>query len=417
VTEGHSKLSMNRPVLVLGPSSVGKSSYISARRYGAHGNPAPVVMGTELDAHRAMSPAGPCPVIHYNMLHPFEGRVSNADRSLEELKPLRHVFEKLGRVDVDILVAKPATLIKRALLRTKIEPGLRSHHGRYPSLVFVEFFLRADLPSIYRRWVDYLWDNCEDVRFLSTEGGDYRELGGLGEAVQILSDPSPVEYSEEERRVALKWVRTTYQDMGSLGIDVEKAGGTSRQATFGAIRPHVRGTSVLDVGCAQGFFCFALAGMGKQPVVGTELKHDRFMAAAVVNEVTGRRCEFHLRDIAKEPLGRTFDTVLLLNVLHHMPDPVGGLRACAGHCRERLIIEMVTPEDRIFRSSLERGAVLPKGPFIGVSLLKEKDQTFVFTEEALRRVLVSVLALFERVEFYPSPISATRRIAVCTKSG
>ena len=54
-------------------------------------------------------------------------------------------------------------------------------------------------------------------------------------------------------------------------------------------------------------------------------------------------------------------------------------------------------------------------PLIGVSLMKEKGQTFVFNESALERILIQNSKLFKRVEFFDSNFSKERKIAIFYK--
>ena len=54
-------------------------------------------------------------------------------------------------------------------------------------------------------------------------------------------------------------------------------------------------------------------------------------------------------------------------------------------------------------------------PLIGVSLMKEKGQTFVFNESALERILIQNSKLFKRVEFFDSNFSEERKIAIFYK--
>ena len=194
--------------------------------------------------------------------------------------------------------------------------------------------------------------------------------------------------------------------------------GQDRSATRDLVFPaSLDGRSVLDVGCALGYFCFEAEKRGAARVVGTELKDNRFHQALRLREILGSKVEFHARNVIEEPLAEQFDQVCLLNVIHHMPEPMRALRALAEMTRSRLVIEFPTFHDEKFRKNC--GILFPwlyeRLPLIGVSsMAKETDQTFVFTPGAIRRILQDHRMLFRTVEFIASPMPG-RKIAICTK--
>jgi hypothetical protein len=83
-------------------------------------------------------------------------------------------------------------------------------------------------------------------------------------------------------------------------------------------------------------------------------------------------------------------------------------------CRSILVIEFVTPDDPKFLTT-GPGPIDSRAAVIGVSDLAGTDQTFLFTEEALRRILVNNSGWFRDIVFLPSPLATSRRIAVCCK--
>lgn len=194
--------------------------------------------------------------------------------------------------------------------------------------------------------------------------------------------------------------------------------GQDRSATRDLIFPTtLAGKSVLDVGCALGYFCFEAEKRGASRVLGLELKDVRFKQALLLQKVLGSAVEFAQRDVLAGELGETFDVVCLLNVIHHLPEPMRALRILAEHTRERLIIEFPTFADPRFRKNT--GIFFPwiyeRLPLIGVSSMGHGvDQTFVFTEAAIRRVLLDHRSLFKSVDVFKSPMPG-RKIAICTR--
>jgi len=178
------------------------------------------------------------------------------------------------------------------------------------------------------------------------------------------------------------------------------------------------GKSVLDVGSAYGYFCFEAEARGASRVVGVELEEDRFGDAQLLKEIKGSKVEFMQRDIVHEPLDEHFDYVLLLNVLHHVHEPMRALRQLARLTRERLVIEFPTLEDRRFQNSLN--AQLPPQchelPLIGAcSMRRGGGLTFVFTPSAIQRILMDHEPLFADIAILPSPTPG-RAIALCSKN-
>lgn len=194
--------------------------------------------------------------------------------------------------------------------------------------------------------------------------------------------------------------------------------GQDRSATRNLIFPEsMAGKSVLDVGCALGYFCFEAEKRGAARVVGTDLKGDRLRAARRLKEILGSAVEIQERDVLQDPMGEQFDYVCFLNVIHHLPEPMSALSRLAAMTREHLVIEFPTFEDERFRrsSGIRFPWLFERLPLIGVSSMgKGIDQTFVFTASALRRILQDHRMLFSKVEIIRSPM-AGRKIALCTK--
>ena len=187
-------------------------------------------------------------------------------------------------------------------------------------------------------------------------------------------------------------------------------------------RESLTGKSVLDVGSALGYFCFEAEARGATRVLGIERNEERFRQACLLKQIIGSRVEFLQRDILQHPLDEKFDYVCLLNVLHHLDEPIRAIHLLAPLAREMLVIEFPTIEDAKFRKTMR--IRFPKHynrlPLIGVSSKKETSkkmdggQTFVFTPPALIRVLQDHQPLFREVAIIDSPVRG-RKIALCRK--
>jgi SAM-dependent methyltransferase len=223
--------------------------------------------------------------------------------------------------------------------------------------------------------------------------------------------------SRRELEALIERERFVYQKMQlPHGLST---GGEDRAATADAIfEGRLDGASVLDVGCCYGFFLYRARELGATRLVGVEANPERLRQAKLLREVYGADLELTAEDFESVCARESFDVVLLLNVLHHLKEPVRALRTLARATRRRLIVEFPTPADPKFRRGLFPGVAraIASLPVIAVSSLEENDQTFLFTQSAFERVLTEHEKLFERIRFLPSPKREPgRMIAICDK--
>jgi SAM-dependent methyltransferase len=91
-----------------------------------------------------------------------------------------------------------------------------------------------------------------------------------------------------------------------------------------ALRPWLAvtsGTSVLDVGCGVGRWSRLLAAQGAL-VTGIDLSATMIEQARArsVRDGLAERCRFLVQDVAQLDLGETFDLIVAVTVLQHLPD-------------------------------------------------------------------------------------------------
>lgn len=179
---------------------------------------------------------------------------------------------------------------------------------------------------------------------------------------------------------------------------------------------HVEGRSVLDVGTYYGLFPYHAVRLGALRAVGVEPDPERHAIAKRISELHGRKYEIVTGDVDHLP-SETFDVVLLLNVLHHLVDPVGSMRQLAGASHEKLIIEFPRVDSPfIYRHTQSRvrakilAHLVRALPLVGIG--NETYSTFYFSPKAFENLFVSHLRLFSSVTFQRSPRS-TRVVAVC----
>tara|TARA_Y100000034_G_scaffold102180_1_gene126910 strand:- start:558 stop:1235 length:678 start_codon:yes stop_codon:yes gene_type:complete len=174
--------------------------------------------------------------------------------------------------------------------------------------------------------------------------------------------------------------------------------------------------SVLDIGCAYGYFCFEAEKRGSTEIYGTELKPHRFKGATLLKDIKNSKVNFLKQDLMDTPIDKTFDIILLLNVIHHLKYPIYFMKILSDMCNEKIVIEYPTTNDPKFSKTINYNSKLNSIPIIGVSLLdKGNDQTFLFNDSALKRILIDNNKLFKKVEFFDSHYVKGRRIAIFYK--
>jgi tRNA (mo5U34)-methyltransferase len=101
-----------------------------------------------------------------------------------------------------------------------------------------------------------------------------------------------------------------------------------------------RGLRVLDVGTRDGFFAFEMERRGAE-VTAVDYVPDDQTGFAIVSRLLDSKVRFinaNIYDLSAEQLG-TFDVVLFLGLLYHLPDPLEALLLLRTLCRRRLCVE------------------------------------------------------------------------------
>lgn len=175
----------------------------------------------------------------------------------------------------------------------------------------------------------------------------------------------------------------------------------------------IEGKSVLDIGCFLGYFCHEAVRRGASRVVGIDVDEDRLSQARKIADCLGMDIEFRLLDIETGDLAEQFDVVLMLNILHHLRNPITVLDKVIAHTKERLILEVASPASaRPMKLLKSMGASwwvrrrLERLPLIVVgrnwAVNRGNEQKFFFTPSALTHLLMSHRNSFSRLELTAS---------------
>ena len=433
--------------IIGGPTSSGKSTFIASKRAAElTGLPrgTPVVFPSAQSAGLVQH-SGADVFFHYNLLRTIQPNVRQMPRSMKkegELDPTEFnkdiAWTELLNLPAPkravALVANKQTLLDRIRQRSVVEEPTPTNRAAniYQNDKWLRRLERVNLVALYKAWckelrdnnIPYVLVNSNDERYLVIENEERLEdIVNHAQSPNADPDPSPAAATGEvsafsrdsivellrERRFGYHRIELPY-GLHTRGQDRSETGSL-------ALPESLAGKSVLDVGSAYGYFCFEAEARGAARVVGVEIAEERFRDALLLKEIKGSNVEFIQRDIVRDPLAEQFDYVLLLNVLHHLVDPIRALRQLASITRERLVIEFPTLGDRKFQETLD--TVLPRDyedyPLVGVSSMREGvDQTFVFTRSAIQRILMDHESLFNEVEILDSPVPG-RAIALCHK--
>lgn len=209
-----------------------------------------------------------------------------------------------------------------------------------------------------------------------------------------------------------------------------KTSGSDRTGTLALIFPDdLTGKSILDIGCRYGFFSFEAAKRGASRVLGIDFDDDALRKAGKLKEVIGTEVEFRKVDIARQRIEETFDTVLCLNVLHHLPDPIRTLNELVDMTRERLVLEVAGVRGKDAKKMFQKNSpatwtlhplpllqpILDRLPLI---VLGSRDRmfeaNFFFSRAALERLLVHQKNVFWKVTTVASPFKG-RFICIADK--
>lgn len=460
--------------IVSGPSSVGKSTLIEdgslATWWPSISPSAQVLFPADVEADPALL-NGRDTIVHYNMLRPFTPP-SMAPNPLARLlsalgqsqllaktiagkacrvagrQLVRHrerkVRDRLERADYSTdaawqaivdLPAEKSALVLIAPKTLLLERMHRRHH--------VERSLVADRslanPTVHAFASDsYPMNTMQRVLEATPVGDAYRtylrELDRAGIPWTLVeSTPQGLIAAEatsidrildaEVTATATKYTLAEIEGMlGEADFEYQRVPlpyglstpGDDRSKTANLVLPSdLHGFSVLDVGSAYGALCFEAEQRGASEVLGVDVNRKRLAGAELIKEILNSNVIFEERDLLEHPLDRDFDYILLLNVIHHLNEPIAMIRALARRTRRTLTIEYPNFDDPRYPSRIpsDMKSALNREPLMGVSS-RDVDQTFLFTDAAIDRILRDHDSLVNRISFRPSMIPG-RRVAVC----
>jgi tRNA (mo5U34)-methyltransferase len=106
-----------------------------------------------------------------------------------------------------------------------------------------------------------------------------------------------------------------------------------------AIPKHLRGKSVLDIGCNAGFYSIEMKKRGAERVLGVDFDETYLEQARFAAEVSGMDIEFRKLSVYDVGgLGEKFDVVIFMGVLYHLRHPLLALDLIREHVAKDLMV-------------------------------------------------------------------------------
>lgn len=122
------------------------------------------------------------------------------------------------------------------------------------------------------------------------------------------------------------------------------------EETFRPNFPNVVGKTVLDAGCAAGFYSVECRRLGAASVLGVDTSQGGgwdFIGQAkfAVDKLGLDGIEYRDQDFMDLP-NEQFDVVLFIGVINQLDDPIAGMRKVTSLAREAVVVEARTVVDR-----------------------------------------------------------------------
>ena len=352
-------------------------------------------------------------VVHMNLFELFHKKKTKMMHRF-----LRAIFNRPAPVRVIGIVASPQDLIGRMDARKSIENG----KNVYQSSKFINRAKSRDLPAIFRFFVEEFLSDAPDIPIeyvASRPDFHFEPLPNLDAAVSTLCWPQAS--LDQVKQVRKKGIQGLYHTM-PLPYNMTLRGSYDHKALrdvlFDLVPP--KGQSILEIGAANGYFSLEAAKAGVKNIRSLEINPERITTAVKFKNLWG------LDNVDFLPLNtmdeywmtpftnNRYDQCYLLNVIHHIPEPIRMLRLCARVAKSVVVMELPQPDDPTLRhfpvtKALPSEALDRQVPAIFV--LNNPQTPFTLTTAAVRTILANDCQHFKETE---SPI-AGRMILVCYK--
>ena len=393
-------------ILVIGPSSVGKSTYINILINKKIISKNDVFFGTQIKQFLFSKKL--TKVLHYNLLHYM---LTNANNFVTEKIFLKIIRNKPFFKDVVILVAP----IKDIFFRVKTRLYVEEKTSKYNNNLWFKIYEKVNLFKVY-----------EDLfKLFDTEKINYRVLFSSNKSFKITDRvfvhhnllgkyfelPNKDQVSDLMKKkelhyqsVILPYNNKSYSGYGHIP--------ENRDNSFlPLLDQDLRNKSVLDIGAAIGNFLFIAERYGANRLYGIEMNKSRYNGATMIGNILNSNTRFFNTSFNKDLFKEQLDFVLCLNVIHHIDDYKNFLFDCANLTKEMLVLEFPTFLDPKFISfkkiSKEEAIKLNNRSLVDKCFNNKKTnyhQTYVFSPEFITNILMNNNLGFKSYNTYNSTI-------------
>lgn len=390
-------------LLICGISSSGKSTYLAKNKMNW-------IAASKIDKN--LQNINDADAIHYNLLRYCDYSQDHLKNDFSADPILQGLLKKKIIREIHFIYTSQEELLKRILLREHIEND--GQNNRYPALKIFNTVISLEYINFIRKWAECLSDLSPNIKYFLSANNQFTTAKSIDEAIE-LGEKNKSTYSHNEKEEILTRLPLEYQTYLPNGE-------SNRTPTWKLIKKYIKLENVnnaLDIGSANGQFCFLLEKEGINNVIGLEPKAKRYNSANMLKAICNHHSQFYPLDFHawSQSTQENFDLILLLNVIHHMQNPISDLLAIANRSKKYLVMEYPTVSDPKLMKTLvdERMSQLSGLPIIAVSLKQEQDQTYLFTDNALKRILIDNEKIFTTVKFLKSPLHESRSIAIFYK--
>lgn len=170
------------------------------------------------------------------------------------------------------------------------------------------------------------------------------------------------------------------------------------------------GRTLLDIGCYLGYFCLEAMKRGAASATGIDPNREVIRQARELASLLSLKPEYICGDFERHDwAGNRYDTVLCLNVLHHLFDPLHAMKTMMELARRRLIIEFKTLSLEDLRFGWFNPLLLLARNTSHIFMAQPKvgddiaGRSYLFTPNAMRMLFEAHSLAFEPVKITRSP--------------
>ncbi len=398
--------------LILGPSRVGKSSYIENMIDKKEISNEDIIFGYQIKIKKfnffgLRNSIKKKSVVHYNILNSLIEDKSNefiSDKIFSEILKNKKIFK-----EVIVLVAPINELISRSKSSIYTE---KKDKIKYDNDFWLNTYNEINLFKIYENLFEVL--DSEKIEYKVVYSSN--NLFKLSDRVFVHHNLNGKYFEPplEKKIYELKNKREMHYQSVILPYNIKSSTKefkhipSNRDDSFKPLSSQdLRNKSILDIGSAIGNYLFKSERYGATKLYGVEKNKDRYLASTSVAEILNSKAKFINSDFNKDLFNEEFDYVLCLNVIHHIEDYEKFLSDAANLTKKMLLLEFPTfldPKFMSYKKMNKREAIKMNDLSKLGESSKEIDQTYVYSPGFIKKFFMNKNFGFLSYNNFNSPI-------------